>query len=178
MDFLGRESKLLLVLQTYHIAGLHSPSPWKRIIADRTHKNLSKWLKDKGRVVFGAKRGRKPGILFFKNKAGELLKTKDEPKKQTENKAETKLANLLKTIDTSKKQSGNKPENKAGHLVENTRSLGNKPKTKRKLPLRNGFQRYLPYEATTVYYRDWLVRDAPGFPGRPLTHSRFHCSGR
>ncbi|MEJ2009695.1 MAG: hypothetical protein P8Z30_16335 [Acidobacteriota bacterium] len=49
------------------------------------------------------------------------MKTKDEPEKQTENKAETKLAMLLKTIETLEKQSENKPENKAGHVVENKR---------------------------------------------------------
>ncbi|MEJ2009845.1 MAG: hypothetical protein P8Z30_17100 [Acidobacteriota bacterium] len=42
---------------------------------------------------------------FLKNKAGELLKTKDLSKKQTENKAETKLANALKIIEGPKKQS-------------------------------------------------------------------------
>ncbi|MEJ2008020.1 MAG: hypothetical protein P8Z30_07680 [Acidobacteriota bacterium] len=66
---------------------------------------------------------------FLKNKAGELLKTKDLAKKQTGNKAETKLAILLKTMKTPRKQSGNKPENKAGQLVENKDPLKNKPKT-------------------------------------------------
>ncbi|MEJ2008776.1 MAG: hypothetical protein P8Z30_11585 [Acidobacteriota bacterium] len=68
----------------------------------------------------------------MKNKAGELLKTKDEPKKQTGNKAKTKLAILLKTIETPKKQSENKPKNKAGHVVENKALPKNKPETKRK----------------------------------------------
>ena len=58
-------------------------------------------------------------ILFLKNKPGKLLKTNGEPKKQTGNKAKTKLAKLLKTIEGFKKQTGNKPENKAGHVVEN-----------------------------------------------------------
>ncbi|MEJ2009886.1 MAG: hypothetical protein P8Z30_17310 [Acidobacteriota bacterium] len=60
------------------------------------------------------------------------MKRKDEPKKQTENKAETKLAKLLKIIKTSKKQSENKPENKAGQVVENKRSPKNKPETNRR----------------------------------------------
>ncbi|MEJ2008446.1 MAG: hypothetical protein P8Z30_09890 [Acidobacteriota bacterium] len=49
------------------------------------------------------------------------MKTKDEPEKQTGNKAKTNLAKLLKNIETPKKQSENKPKNKAGHLVENKR---------------------------------------------------------
>ncbi|MEJ2008870.1 MAG: hypothetical protein P8Z30_12075 [Acidobacteriota bacterium] len=65
---------------------------------------------------------------FLENKAGELLKTKDQPKKQTGNKAETKRAMLLKTNKRSKKQSGNKPENKAGQVAENKRPRKNKPK--------------------------------------------------
>ncbi|MEJ2007491.1 MAG: hypothetical protein P8Z30_04910 [Acidobacteriota bacterium] len=69
----------------------------------------------------------------MKNKAGELLKTKDEPKKQTGNKAETNLAKLLETIETPKKQSENKPENKAGHVIENKGLAKNKPETNRKL---------------------------------------------
>ncbi|MEJ2009932.1 MAG: hypothetical protein P8Z30_17550 [Acidobacteriota bacterium] len=58
------------------------------------------------------------------------MKTKDEPKKQTENKAETKLAKLLKTIETPEKQSENKPENKPGQVVEITGCRKNKPKNK------------------------------------------------
>ncbi|MEJ2008791.1 MAG: hypothetical protein P8Z30_11660 [Acidobacteriota bacterium] len=69
---------------------------------------------------------------FLKNKAGELLKTKDQPKKQTENKAETKRAMSLKTNDRPKKQSGNKPENKATQRNENTGSVKNKPETERR----------------------------------------------
>ncbi|MEJ2009738.1 MAG: hypothetical protein P8Z30_16555 [Acidobacteriota bacterium] len=60
------------------------------------------------------------------------MKTKDEPKKQTGNKAETKRAMLLKTQERPEKQSGNKPENKAGHVVENKGSRKNKPETNRK----------------------------------------------
>ena len=53
-------------------------------------------------------------------------------KKQTGNKAETKLPKLLKIKGWPKKQSGNKPENKAGHVVENNGLAKNKPETKRK----------------------------------------------
>ena len=60
------------------------------------------------------------------------MKTKDQPKKQTGNKAETKLPILLKTKEWPEKQTGNKPENKAGQLVENQESVKIKPETNRK----------------------------------------------
>ncbi|MEJ2008947.1 MAG: hypothetical protein P8Z30_12465 [Acidobacteriota bacterium] len=60
------------------------------------------------------------------------MKTKDQPKKQTGNKAETKLAILLKIHGGPKKQSENKPENKAKQPVENKGSPKNKPETNRR----------------------------------------------
>ena len=53
-------------------------------------------------------------------------------KKQTGNKAETKLPKLLKTKNLAKKQTGNKPENKAGHVVENKNAAKNEPETNRR----------------------------------------------
>ena len=57
-------------------------------------------------------------ILFLKNKARKLLKTKDQLKKQTGNKAETKLPMLLKTKDWPEKQTGNKPETNLAMLLK------------------------------------------------------------
>ena len=57
-------------------------------------------------------------ILFLKNKPGKLLKIKDNPKKQTGNKAETKLPKLLKKKKGPKKQTENKPETKLAMLLK------------------------------------------------------------
>jgi len=64
---------------------------------------------------------------FLKNEAGELLKTKDQPKKRTGNKAETNRPMSLTTKESPQKRIENEPENEAGHLPENKGQPKNEP---------------------------------------------------
>jgi len=63
---------------------------------------------------------------ILKNEAGELLKTKDQPKKRTGNEAGTNLAKLVKIIGGTKDRPKTNPKSGAGVFVENKASLESK----------------------------------------------------